>query len=176
MKKQGLGFGCKETMAKEMKEKLAKCSQLFVTTFRTMPVVEQEELRRRLKEIKASLFVVKHRIVRHVFKELDMESLNKMRSGMTAIALGEEQSNRLPKVLLEFAAKNENFKVFAGYWENQLLDLPTVKRLATMPSREVLLAQVFGGFKLPIQGLVNTLAATMRGVVIVLNKISEKKQ
>jgi large subunit ribosomal protein L10 len=176
MEKQRLGLECKQGMAKEMKDKFQDSPHFFVTSFTSMAVPEQEQLRRKLKEAKASLFVVKNRIAKNVLKQLKLESVYSLVGGMTAIAIGGEESIFISKTLVDFAGKNENFKIVGAYCFDQVLDVNSIKELAAIPSRETLISQVLCGFQSPIQGLVNTLSATIKGVVVVLNKISEKKQ
>lgn len=170
-----LGSECKKLMAKEIKERLKSASCLFVTSFNTMAVSKQEQLRRKLKEINASLFVVKNRIVRQTLQQSNFEALATLMQGMTALTLGGDDSIAVSKALVDFTKKNENFKILGAYVDEQLLDLDSVKRLAAIPSKETLFVQIVYGFKTPIQGLVNCLSATIRNFVVVLDKIREKK-
>lgn len=176
MEKQRLGQECKRYMAVEIKEKLKEKQNLFISHFSKISVTDQEDLRRQLHKINASFFVVKNRIAQKALKDLELSSLEPFLEGMTAIATGNEEAIEITKTLVAFAGKNENFEVSGGYFENQVLDMDAVKKLAAIPSRETLLAQVFSGFQSPIQGFVNTLSATIKGFVVVLNKINEKKQ
>ena len=172
---KNLGIECRKQMAKEIKKRLESSTNLFIASFNGMPVPEQDQLRRKLKEINVSLVVVKNRIAKQVFQQSDLQTFLPMMRGLTAIALGGEDCISPSKILMDFAGKSENFKILAAYVDQQILDSNSVKRLAAIPSREALLAQVFSGFKSPIQGLVNTLSATIKKFVFVLDKIKEKK-
>ena len=169
------GIECKKLMLKEVKERLEDSTDLFFTSFQTMDVLEQEQLRRKLKEMNASLLVVKNRIARRAFKELNQEAITALLRGPSAITLGGSDSILISKALVDFANKHESFKILGGYIDQQLLDPSSIKQLATIPSREVLLSQVVAGIKSPIQGLINTLSATIKKFIIVLNKVCEKK-
>lgn len=162
-------------MAKETKEKIKNSSTLFIASFNMMPVSEQDLLRSKLKEIEASLFMVKNRIVKRTLKELDQENIASLLQGPTAIALGGRDSVSVSKTLVNFAGQHETFKILGAYVDDELLDASSVKRLASIPSREVLLAQVIGGLNSPIQGLVNSLSATIKKFVLVIDRIREKK-
>ncbi len=169
------GIECKKLMAKETKERLKESPGFFVASFKAMAVSEQEELRRKLKEIDVSLFVVKNRIAKRAFKELKQEAVAALLQGPAAITLGGCDSISISKALVNFAGKHENFKILGAYLDEQVLDLSSVKTLASIPSKEVLLAQIVGGFKSPIQGLVTSLSAMIKKFVIVIDKIREKK-
>lgn len=170
-----LGIECKQLMAKEIKEKLKENSNIFISSFGTMVVPEQEQLRRRLKEIDVSLFVVKNRIARQVFQQLNLETLGLIMQGLTAITTGGPDAVCVSKALVDFASRHENFKILGGYVDEQLLDLNLLKRLAAVVSKEVLLAQIIFGFKSPIQGLVTSLSATTRKFIVAIDKIREQK-
>ncbi len=170
-----LGIECKKLMAKEIKTRLMGTSCLFLTSFNAMAVSEQEQLRRKLKEMNAFLFVVKNRIARQIFQQLKFEPLAALMQGMTALTLGGDDSIAVSKTLVDLTKKNENFKILGAYVDEQLLNLDSVKRLAAIPSKEILFAQIVSGFQSPIQGLMNCLSATVRGLVVVLDKIREKK-
>ena len=176
MEKLGLGKECKQLMAKEIKERLGQTSQLFITSFNNIGVSEQESLRRKLNEIDASLFVVKNRLAKEVFRQLKLETLTPLMKGLTAISLGGRDVLSVSKTLVDFAGKQENFRILGAYVDKQALRPAWVKRLASIPSKETLLAQIVYGLKLPLQGLVNTLSGTIKKFIIVINKIGENKK
>lgn len=170
-----LGIECKQLMAKEIEERLSTSPSLFVTSFKATAVPEQEKLRRKLKEVDASFVVVKNRLAKRVFQQLNLKSLTPLMQGLTAVTFGGRDYVCVSKTLVDFAGKHEDFKILGGYVEEQLLDSNSIKRVAAIPPKEVLLAQVVYGFKTPIQGLVNTLSATLKKFVVVIDKIREKK-
>jgi large subunit ribosomal protein L10 len=63
-----------------------------------------------------------------------------------------------------------------GVVDGKVIDVNGIKQLAELPSKEVLIAKVLGGFNAPITGFVNVLNGNLRGLAIVLNAIAEKKQ
>lgn len=173
MEKLGIEF--KRIMAREIKEKLRDRDELFFSSFNGLAVAEQERLRRKLKEHKAAFMVMKNRIARKVFAEMQIgESASFMRK-MTAVIIGSGDPVSISKILLEFAEKNEKFSVLGAYVGGQILERSSVKQLAVIPAKEVLLAQIVSGISSPLRGLVNCLSATMRNFVVVLDKIREKK-
>ena len=169
------GVECKKLMVEEMKERLQGSCALFITSFNTMGVSEQDELRRKLKEVNASLLVVKNRLAKLAFKQLNHEAIASLLQGPTGITFGSGDSLSVSKTLVNFAGKHENFKILGAYFDQQLLDPNSVKELASIPSKEALLAQIVIGLKSPIQGLMNALSGTIRNFVVVIDKIREKK-
>ena len=171
-----LGIKCKQLMAKEMQERLKQSDNLFITSFNSTTVPEQESLRCKLKEAGASFFMVKNRIAKQVFQGLELDAITPLLQGPIAIALGGHDSICVSKALVDFAAKYENFRILGAYVDKRVIHLASIKQLASIFSREALLAQIFAGFKSPIQGLVNTLSATLKKFVVVIDKIREKQK
>lgn len=169
------GIETKKLMAEEIKEKLKSSFNFFATSYSGIAVSEQEQLRRKLKANQASMFIVKNRIANLAFKQLKQENLAALLQGSTAITIAGEDALSVSKTLVDFAGKSENFKVLGAYIDGRLLDSNLVKKLAAIPSKETLLAQVVGGIKSPIQGLVNTLSGTIKKFIVAIDKIREKK-
>ncbi len=162
-------------MLEEIKEKIKKSSNFFITSFSAMSVSEQDELRQKLKSLDASLLVVKKRLAKRTFKQLKQEQISSLFQGLTGISLGGSDSIAVSKTLVDFAGRHENFKILGAYAEDGLLDTDSVKRLASIPSREVLLTQIVRLINSPVQGLVNALSGTIKKFVLVIDKIREKQ-
>jgi len=170
-----LGTRCKQLMVEEIKEKIKNSSNFFITSFSSMGVGEQDDLRQKLKNLDVSLLVVKNRLAKRAFKQLKQEQISSLFQGLTGISLGGSDSIATSKTLVDFAGKHEGFKILAAYAEKQFLDVDSVKRLASIPSREVLLTQLVRAINSPVQGLVNALSGTIKKFVLVIDKIREKQ-
>ncbi|MFQ7280916.1 MAG: 50S ribosomal protein L10, partial [Christensenellales bacterium] len=71
--------------------------------------------------------------------------------------------------------ETEKTEIKAGVLEGKVVDVAAVKALASLPSREVLLAKVLGSMNAPITGFVTALSGNIRNLLYVLNAIGEKK-
>ena len=76
---------------------------------------------------------------------------------------------------MDFAKEHENFKIRGGVVEGKEASLEDIKAIASLPSREVLLAKLVGSLNSPITGLVRVLNGPSQGLVRVLNGIAQKK-
>jgi large subunit ribosomal protein L10 len=119
--------------------------------------------------------VVKNTLAKRSFQELGLDEVEELLEGPTAIALSEEDEVTPARVLNDFAKDYELPRFKGAYVAGRLLDEEETKRLATLPSKEVLRAQVVGTFQAPMRGLVNVLGASLRDLVYVLKAVSEKK-
>ena len=89
---------------------------------------------------------------------------------------GSGNTKQISDYLVSFAKDHDFFKVKSGFIDGKVIDAVEVNNLAKLPSREVLIAQVLGGLNAPISGFATVLGGTIRGLVVALNAIAEKKQ
>ena len=91
--------------------------------------------------------------MRFAFKDSGLEDFNEYLKGPSAIAFGYDDPVQVAKITSEFAKEHKDLEIKAGIVDGKIIDIAGVEGLAKLPSREVLVAQVLGGFNAPIQGL-----------------------
>jgi large subunit ribosomal protein L10 len=79
------------------------------------------------------------------------------------------------KAFNEASKKNEKLKPVAGYMEAEKLGVKQIEALASLPSREVLIAKILGSLVAPHRGMLGVVQGVPRAVVSVLNQIKETK-
>ena len=151
----------------EIKEKIGKAQSMVLVDYRGLNVAQLTELRSQYRKAGVDYKVYKNSMMRFAFKDSGLEEFNEFLKGPNAIAA---------KITSEFAKTNEMLEIKAGIVDGKVIDVKGVNRLADLPSREVLIAQVLGGFNAPIQGFANVLQGTIRGLAIALNAIAEQKE
>ena len=82
---------------------------------------------------------------------------------------------RVAKVIQDFIKEKKKAAIRGGKLQSSLLGSSEVERLATLPSREQLIAQVVGLIASPLTGLVNVLNGPIRNLVVVLGQVQEKQ-
>jgi len=165
----------KKKAVAELKDKFDKSKTVILTDYRGLDVAEMTELRRQLRETGVDYKVVKNTLARIAARDLGMEFLDEYLVGPTAIAFSEDPVAPA-KVLCKFADDHQDLELKAGIMDGKLIDIDSIKQLADLPSREVLLAQVLAGMKAPITGLVNVLNGPLRSLVYVLQAVKDKKE
>ena len=96
----------------------------------------------------------KNTLIRFAAKELGFDELDACLHGTTALAISTTDDVVAPaKILADFAKTHENFTLKAGYLEGKAIGEDEVKKLAAMPSKETLIAQVLYSFNYPIMQL-----------------------
>ena len=150
-----------------------------IVDYKGITVDDDTKLRKSLREAGCKYQVVKTTLLSRALKDAGIEGLDSVLEGTTAIAMSESDYAAGAKILSEYAeaaAKaNKKFKVKAGFIDGEAVDAAGVDALAKLPSKEVLIAQVLGGFNAPIQGFANVLSGTIRGLAIALDAIREQK-
>lgn len=168
----------KAAVVEEMKEKLQSAQGAVFVGFSGLTVADVTKLRRKFREGGVEYKVIKNTLTRIAADELGYNALDAIFEGPTALAYSTEDAVAPAKILKEFIkeTKTEALTVKAGLADGQVIDVAAVDALASLPSREELLAKLVGSMQAPISGLVNVLQGNIRNMVYVLDAVRAKKQ
>lgn len=166
----------KREVIDRISSRMKAAKSVIFADYRGLTVEQDTELRRALRNAGVEYKVVKNTLTKFAAKENGLEELYPYLNGPTSMASSDTDPVAPAKVLCDFAKKYESFELKVGVVEGKVMDVDGIKALAELPSREVLIARVLGGFNAPISGFVNVLNANIRGLVVALNAIAEKKQ
>ncbi len=166
----------KQQLVAELVEKIKGAQAGVVCDYKGITVDNDTKLRRALRKAGVEYVVVKNTLLRRVAEQTGLEGLTPYLNGMTSLAFSSDPVAPA-KVINDFITKTKGttFSVKAGFVEGKVIDAKGVTALAELPSREVLIAQVLGGLNAPISGLVNVLNGNIRGLVVALQAIVDKK-
>lgn len=167
----------KAAVVEEMKEKLQSAQGAVFVGFSGLTVADVTKLRRKFREGGVEYKVIKNTLTRIAADELGYNALDAIFEGPTALAYSTEDAVAPAKILKEFIkeTKTEALTVKAGIADGQVIDAAAVEALASLPSREELLAKLVGSMQAPISGLVNVLQGNIRNMVYVLDAVRAKK-
>lgn len=165
----------KREVIDELSNKMKSAKAMVFADYRGLTVEQDTDLRAALRKAGVEYKVVKNTLSRFAAKENGLDELDSFFNGPTAMASSETDPVAPAKVLSEYAKKYNKLELKVGVVEGKVIDTNGIKALAELPSREVLIAKVLGGFNAPISGLVNVLNGNIRGLVVALNAIAEQK-
>ena len=122
--------------------------------------VEQDtKLRNKLREAGVEYKVIKNTLARIAAKEVGFDELDPILNGPTALAISMTDEVAPAKVIADFAKDNEQLEIKSGFLDGKVVSLDEVKKLASTPNRETLIAMVMGSLNAPASKLARTLQA-----------------
>ena len=176
MKESGFSRVSKEALIKEIEKEIKARPAFFIANQGTLPANALDKLRANLRKTHSRYLVVKNSLGRKAFERVKMNDFSAyLQTGTCGIAFVGGDAATSSKVLMDCAKANEVFKVQVGYLDGRLVSSDQIKALANLPSREVLLARLFGQMQAPVSRFVGVLSNTLRSAVNVLDQIARKK-
>lgn len=159
-----------------LKEKIATAKSLFLTDFTGLNMEEMFRLRRELRKSKAEFKVSKNTLIRRAMEGTAYANLSEQLTGQTGLGFGYDDPALPAKILHDFFKRIEKPKVKLFFLEGRQFAGRELSQIATLPSREVLLAQVIGAVQAPLVNLVGTLDGMLSNLVRTIEAIREKKE
>jgi len=168
-------FEAKKVVVEEIVNKIKAAKSVVFVDYNKLTVAEVSAIRQKCKKANCEYKVYKNTLVRKAFNELGYNQFDADLNGPTAIAFGTDET-AAAKVMVE-AAKDYNEKIVlkSAFVDNSYVDKSGVKALASMPSKEELIAKMLGSMQAPIANFAGLLSNLMGGIVRVLNQIAESK-
>ncbi len=166
----------KAQLVEEMLKKLEESNAVFVFNYQGLNVHNVEDLRRALRETDGEMKVVKNTLARLAFDRANIAYDDDLLKGQNAYAFSYMDSVSVAKVLAEMAKKMPQLEIRGGWLNKSFMGLDEVKQLASLPSRDALIAQVVGGVSSPLTGLIGVLHGVLRQFVWIIRSLEEKKK
>ena len=153
----------KEAKVAEIKEKLEKSKAVVLSKYQGLSVEEDTVLRKSLREAGVEYKVYKNTLVILAAKELGLEGIAEYLEGPVSIAFGYEDVTLAARLLNDFAKDHKKLELKAGIVEGEIYNEDKIKQLATIPSKEILIAKLLGSIKSPISSFARVLSAIADG-------------
>jgi len=158
----------RQATVESLTELLKGSPNVFVTDFSGLNVLRMTELRRRLRGAGVEYVVVKNTLAQRAFAANGVHALDEHLAGPTGLVLSGTDAMAGAKVLTDFAKEFEKPAIKIGLVDGRPVTPAQVKRLADLPPREVLLAQLAGYIQAPMAqfaGVMNGLLYQMVGAL-----------
>lgn len=165
----------KQTEIDRLQGKFVRSSLSVVTEFSGMSVEEIQAVKRDLRGVSSELQVVKNTLAVRASAGTQISLLRDHFQGQTALALSYGDPAASAKALKRIADQQKKLRIKIGVMEGQVLDFPGLVRLADLPARPVLYAQLVRGLQTPIVQLASGLNAILGGWVRALAAVHEKR-
>jgi large subunit ribosomal protein L10 len=164
----------KQATVAELRTQLANSRTLIVSEYRGLTVREIGEIRRALRKQDVSYRVVKNRLVKIAATDSVRAALDALLVGPTAIAFGDDEG-ATAKVVIDTMKPYKQVKITGAVLGDRAIDAEGVVRLASLPSREVLLSQIAGAFSAPLATTAGLFDAPLRDIAGLVQALADQR-
>lgn len=154
----GLNLQEKQAVVAEVSAQVAQAQTIVLAEYRGIPVAEITTLRANARQAGVYFHVLKNTLARRAVQGTPFEALADQMVGPMVYSISAD-AVAAAKVVHEFAKTNDKLVIKAGAYNGKMLDKAAVAALASVPSKEVLLAQLLGVMQAPVSGFARVLAA-----------------
>jgi large subunit ribosomal protein L10 len=161
-----------------LKKKLENAQAVVLADFTGLNVEGISKLRREFRKNKSEFFVIKNTLGKIAARDMKMEGLERfLDRGPTGWAVTSADPTAPAKILMEFARTHGDRPVVkGGFIDGSVLSADEVKKVANLPPKAVLVAQIMGLVNAPLQGVVSTVHAVMTSLAVAADEIRKQKE
>ena len=171
----GLNLEGKKAVVAEVNEQVSNAQAIIIAEYRGLEVGQMTELRAKAREAGVYLHVLKNTLARRAIAGTPFEGLSDQLVGPLIYGISADPVAPA-KVLKAFSKDNDKLVLKAGAMPNFIMDEAGVNALATMPSREELLAKLLGTMQAPVAKFVQTLNEVPSKFVRALAEVRDQKE
>lgn len=161
---------------KKLKEKFEPRSAVILTEYRGLSVENIFNLRIELQKRDVEYRVIKNTLAKLAVEGTPYEELSPWLEGPVAAAFVDGDPTAAAKALLDFTRANPALKLKGGMLAGGIMDAAQVRVLATLPSREVMLARLAGSLRSPLARLHNCMSSFTRNLAYVLQQVADQRE
>ena len=158
-----------------LKEKFSAAEGFVLADYTGLTVAEANDLRGKCKEAEVEYKVIKNTLAKIAVKEADIEGIEDLIDGPTAVALSVKDSTAPARVLAAFMKDVQKLAFRGGYLDGRAYSAAEVKEISRLPGKDGLIAQVIGALNAPMAQIVWSLEGTLRNLVSIIDQISKQK-
>ena len=157
-------------------EQFKNAKAAMLVGFEKLTVSKDQELRNQLREVGVTYGVVKNTLARKAAEGTPLEAAQDHFKGVTAVAVSTGDPVGLSKAISKFTKANPDIFTFkAGVVEGKVVALNDVEAIATLPSKEELIAKIMFLINCQAQRLATVISAVPRNLAVVVKQVSEQK-
>ncbi len=165
----------RESLLKDLERELGGGENVFLLSFVSVPARRMDGLRRDLKACGAKARVFKNRLARLALEDLDHSDLARLVRQQTIFVWGGEDAAVVCKTLQKFAEEADGVSVQGGLLQGRYAGKQDVDRLAQLPSKDVLRAQLLATILSPVTRFAGILNSKTRDLLSILKQLGEQK-
>jgi large subunit ribosomal protein L10 len=161
----------------DLAAQLGEAEAIYAVDYRGLSVPQAAELRASLREHDASFRIVKNTLTLRAADQAGVAEIKELvAEGPTALTFVRGDAALAAKALDTFSRRADVLEVKGGLMDGRVLAADEIRRLARLPSRDVLVAQFAGVVASPITGLVRGLGSMISGLAVALGQVRDQKE
>ncbi|MEI2806394.1 MAG: 50S ribosomal protein L10 [Albidovulum sp.] len=164
----------KEKVVEELGQIFESSGVVVVARYDGMTVAQMQDLRAEMRSAGGSVRVAKNRLAKIALEGKPCASIGELLTGMTVLSYSEDPV-AAAKIADAFAKKNDKFVILGGAMGNTALDPAGVKAVASMPSREELIAQIVSCIGAPAANIAGAIGAPASNIAGILSTLEERQ-
>lgn len=149
----------KKAIVANLVERLNNSVTGVLVSYKGISVADDTALRKELREAGVKYTVVKNTLLSRACEETNLTGLQCNLEGTTALATSDDDYAAAARILNNYAKKSKTFELKGGYLDGEVVDMATIEKIAKLPTRDVLLANVLGAFQAPIASFARAIQA-----------------
>lgn len=166
----------KEAVVSDLKGMFTDNQAAFLVGYKGLDVASMQSLRGKLREVGGRFKITKARLMKIAAQDVDGgKGLQEILKDQVGLVFAKEEVPAVAKALAEFSKSNEALQIVSGLFESKLLSKDEIKFLASIPPRDVLIAQLLGTMQAPVSSFARLLNTMTVRLLYVLKQISEKE-
>ncbi len=155
----------KEQQVAEYVEKIGKAKSFVLVDYRGLNVAEDTAMRSELRKANVEYKVIKNRLVLRALKNAGVEGFDAALEGPTSMAISYDDAVAPAKIIVDNVKKTNKIKVKGGVVEGKAMDADGITKVASIPAKPVLIAQLLGMLQSPV-----------RSLAVALSEIAKKQE
>lgn len=164
----------KNATVAELAEDFGRASIALISEYKGMKAGESDDMRRRIRGVRGEFRVTKNTLLRRAIKDTKFGPLDGHLGGPIGLILSYADPVELAKTVSSFKEFGEKFKIRGGVLDGKPLSPAEINELASLPPREVILAQLLGLLQAPATHLVRLLNEPGSTVARLLDALARK--
>lgn len=166
----------KDQQIKEFNAAFKTSPSVMVVEYKGLTVNEMEKLRKDIHNAQAELKVVKNTLLKIAAKDTDIEKIDELFEGPTAVAICESDAAAVAKVFVDTIKDAPMLKVKGGFIDGSVMDANAISELSKLPSRPELIAEFMGLLKAPMSNVVGALSQMQTKLLYALEALKGVKE
>ena len=158
-----------------IKNDLEDVTSVWVVDYRGLSVKDAQQLRRNIREAGASMKVYKNNLMRIALEVAGLPTMDDLLKGPSAFVFADDDPAAAAKAVKNFAKDNENLVIKGGLMEGEQVGVAEIEAIASLPSREELMAQIAAAINGVARGLATTINGVPSGLAQAIKQVAEQK-